>query len=459
VISNVVRIALLGCGTVGASLLELLEKQAAQIAKRQALELEVAAIAVSDLAKQRPEVVPTELLSDNAAEVVSRDDIDVVVELMGGTNPTLDLVLSALKAGKPVVTANKELLARHGEQVFKAAAGTGVEVHFEAAVAGGIPLIRPLQVSLAGEKIHTIMGIVNGTTNFILTQMAEHAVSYEVALAEAQKLGYAERDPTADVEGHDAAAKAAILAAIASDSPVGLADVHCEGISHLRLDDLEAAQKLGFVVKLLAVIDLREGEMMIRVHPALLPAAHPLASVRDAFNAVFVEGEAVGELMFYGPGAGGSPTASAVLGDLIEAAREVRDGRSQGAGSTEVDSGEDFAPSSRRPSPRRPSQSRPAPQAAGRKLRILPIEELTTCYYLSVDVIDRPGVLSMVSGVFGRHKVSIRWMEQDGLGQDARLIFLTHLAVEKNMQAAVAELRTLEVVRQVNTLMKVMGGQ
>ena len=427
-----VRLALLGCGTVGASLLELLDQQASQIAERQDLTLEVAAIAVADVSRQRPAVVPAELLTEDAAGIVSRDDIDIVVEVMGGTEPTLELVLAALQAGKPVVTANKELLARHGEQVFAAAASAGVEVHFEAAVAGGIPLIRPLQVSLAGERIHAIMGIVNGTTNYILTQMADHGASYQAALEQAQQLGYAESDPTADVEGHDAAAKAAILASLVAKAPVSLDEVHCEGISQLRLDDLTAARKLGFVVKLLAVVELDAGAWLVRVHPALVPLEHPLASVRDAFNAVFVEGEAVGELMFYGPGAGGHPTASAVLGDLIEAAREViggHDSRQHGA--------------------------QTAPAAAPMRS----IDELETGYYLSVDVQDRPGVLSLVSGVFGSHAISIRWMEQDGLGDDARLVFLTHKALERNMQAAVAELRTLEVVRQVNTLLRVVGAE
>lgn len=446
------RVALLGCGTVGASLLELLAKQSPQIAERQNLELQVAAIAVADLSRPRPKSVPAELLSDDPAQVVSRADIDVVVEVMGGTDPTLELVLNALAAQKPVVTANKELLARHGEQVFGAAASSGADVHFEAAVAGGIPLIRPLQVSLAGEKIHTIMGIVNGTTNYILTQMADHNVAYEAALAQAQELGYAERDPTADVAGHDAAAKAAILASIASNSAVGIDDVHCEGIADLQLDDIQAAQRLGYVVKLLAVIQFEGGSMMVRVHPALLPAAHPLASVRDAFNAVFVEGEAVGELMFYGPGAGGDPTASAVLGDLIEAAREVRDRRLQQSGAGSGGAGGGGAGSGSAPasaSPDKPASRQPPP--------MLSIEELRSSYYLSLDVADRPGVLSLVSAVFGRHEVSIRWMEQDGLGDQARLFFLTHMAQEADIRAAVAELHSLDVVRQVNAPIRVIG--
>ena len=323
---------------------------------------------------------------------------------MGGTDPTRELAISALRSGKPLVTANKELLARHGAEVLAAAAAGGVRLYFEAAVAGGIPLIRPLQVSLAGETIHTIMGIVNGTTNYILTQMAEHGVSYEAALAQAQDLGYAERDPTADVEGHDAAAKAAILASIATGAVVHMDDVYCEGISSLTVTDLESAERLGYAVKLLAIVE-RDGEIMVRVHPALVPKDHPLATVRDAYNAVFVEGSTVGELMFYGPGAGGGPTATAVLGDLIDASLEALDKRSAS------------------PSDEHEQQ-----------VRISSMDELRTCYYLSVEVIDRPGVLAAVSGVFGKHEVSIRLMEQYELPDnpnDAHLVFLTHIAQEK----------------------------
>ena len=472
-----VKVALLGCGTVGTALLKLLAAQSSRIASQWGVRIEVTAILVSDTATPRPPEVPQRLLTDNPQEVAARPDIDVVVEVMGGTDPARDLVLSALRSGKPLVTANKELLARHGAEVLAAAWAGGVRLYFEAAVAGGIPLIRPLQVSLAGETIHTVMGIVNGTTNYILTQMAEHGVSYEAALAQAQELGFAERDPTADVEGHDAAAKAAILASIAAGTVVHIDDVYCEGISSLTVTDLESAERLGYAVKLLAIVE-RDNEIMVRVHPALVPKDHPLATVRDAYNAVFVEGSTVGELMFYGPGAGGGPTATAVLGDLIDASLEALDKKSaalsdkpephEGGFQDEHLRAENLAQVEDVPE----QQDSEAAQSgeAGRnseaadhpQVSILPMSELRTCYYLSVEVIDRPGVLAAVSGVFGKHDVSIRLMEQYELPNspdDAHLVFLTHIAQEKNMQAAIRELQTLEVVRQVNTLIRVIGGE
>lgn len=471
------KVALLGCGTVGTALLKLLAAQSSRIASQWGVRIEVAAILVADASRARPPEVPQHLLTDNPQEVITRPDIDVVVEVMGGTDPARELVLSALRSGKPLVTANKELLARYGAEVLAAARAGGVRLYFEAAVAGGIPLIRPLQVSLAGETIHTIMGIVNGTTNYILTQMAEHGVSYEAALAQAQELGFAERDPTADVEGHDAAAKAAILASIATGAVVHLDDVYCEGISSLSVTDLESAERLGYAVKLLAIVERKvigDGgreesgvgsgrEIMVRVHPALVPKDHPLATVRDAYNAVFVEGSTVGELMFYGPGAGGGPTATAVLGDLINAAAEVAENApgseagsaaaSDNSAQAELEDGE----AGLQGEGKLPDEAPDYPQVS-----ILPMSELRTCYYLSVEVIDRPGVLAAVSGVFGKHDVSIRLMEQYELPNnpdDAHLVFLTHIALEKNMQAAIRELQTLEVVRQVNTLIRVVGGE
>ena len=473
----VIRVALLGCGTVGTCLLELLATQSSRIASQWGVQLEVVTILVSDKTRSRPATVPQSLLTDDAAEVIAHSiaHSDVVVEVMGGTDLARQLVLSSLRSGKPLVTANKELLARHGEEILTAAAAGGVGLYFEAAVAGGIPLIRPLQVSLAGETIHTIMGIVNGTTNYILTQMAEQGVSYESALAQAQELGYAESDPTADVEGHDAAAKAAILASIATGAVVHIDDVYCEGINFVTVTDLASAERLGYVVKLLAIIERdtarkdtaqkdtgqrdTSGEVMVRVHPALIPKEHPLASVRDAYNAVFVEGSTVGELMFYGPGAGGGPTASAVLGDLIDAALEAQGKKlehsaSESAGNTAT--GNTATGNTATGDTGTAEQNYP-------EVRIRPMDELRTCYYLSVEVIDRPGVLAAVSGVFGKHDVSIRLMEQYELDRtkdpDAHLVFLTHIALEKNMQAAIQELQTLEVVRQVNTLIRVVGGE
>ncbi|HEX9970039.1 MAG TPA: homoserine dehydrogenase, partial [Acidimicrobiales bacterium] len=358
--------------------------------------------------------------------VVADPDIDVIVEVIGGIEPARSLILHALKAGKPVVTANKELLANVGSELFEAAAASGVDLLYEASVAGGIPLIRPLRESLAGERIKRVMGIVNGTTNFILTRMTEEGMSYADALAEAQGLGYAERDPTADVEGYDAGAKAAIIASIAFGVRVVAGDVYREGISGITAADIAFARRLGYVVKLLAIAENFDGEVAVRVHPAMIPATHPLASVRESFNAVFIEGEAVGELMLYGRGAGGMPTASAVLGDLIDAAHNLRSG---GSGRT-------------------------AP--VGRTV-MRPIDDLSSQYYLDLMVDDRPGVLAAVAGVFGEHGVSIRSMEQEGLGAEARLVFITHTARERDMQATIHGLRQLDAVERIGSLLRVVG--
>jgi homoserine dehydrogenase len=430
-----VRIGLLGCGNVGAPLVELIRERGSVIAARTGLRLEVARVAVRSLAKERPVTLPDGVLTLDAAGLAVDPDIDVVVEVIGGIEPARELVLAALKAGKPVVTGNKELLANVGADLFAAAEEAGVDLLFEAAVAGGIPSMRPLRESLAGERIDRIMGIVNGTTNYILTRMTEEGVTYADALGEAQQLGYAERDPTADVEGHDAAAKAAIIASIAFGVRVVAGDVHDEGISGITPADIGYAAKMGYVVKLLAIAEQHDGaeadghagEVAVRVHPAMVPADHPLASVRDSFNALFVEGAAVGDLMFYGRGAGGSPTASAVLGDVIDAALN----RTRGSHAT-----------------------------VGKlaKARIRPIDETETAYYLNMDVSDRPGVLAAVAGVFGRHDVSIRSMEQEGLGGEARLVFITHVAREAAMQATVRELHHLDAVDRITSVLRVIGG-
>ncbi|MGH9137220.1 MAG: homoserine dehydrogenase, partial [Acidimicrobiales bacterium] len=359
-------------------------------------------------------------------------DIDAVVEVIGGIEPARELILAALANGKPVVTANKELLANVGSELFAAAEVAGVDLLFEAAVAGGIPLIRPLRESLVGERIARVLGLVNGTTNYILTRMTEEGIGYAEALAEAQRLGYAERDPTADVEGFDAGAKAAIIASIAFGCRVVAGDVYHEGISSLTPADIDAARKLGYVVKLLAIADRtlgpesRDSSVGVRVHPAMVPTTHPLASVRDSYNAVFVEGEAVGNLMFYGRGAGGMPTASAVLGDLIDAAANLRKGSHASLG------------------------------ALG-KATIRPIDEAESEYYLNIEVADRPGVLAAVAGVFGDHRVSIRAMEQEGLGDEARLVFITHTARERDVQATIHGLRELDAVKRIVSMLRVVG--
>ena len=311
-----VRVGILGCGNVGAALVRALAEDGDLIARRAGVRLEVTRVAVRDTARTRPVELAPGVLIDDAAALVADPEVDVVVEVIGGVEPTRGLVLTALAAGKPVITANKELLARHGAELFAAAAEAGVDLLFEAAVAGGIPLMRPLRESLAGERITRVMGIVNGTTNYVLTRMTEEGSDFAAAVAEAQALGYAEQDPTADVEGFDAAAKAAIIASIAFGARVTADDVHREGITGITAADIAAAADLGYVVKLLAVAEARDDAVGVRVHPAMVPLDHPLASVRGSFNAVFIEGRTVGQLMFLGRGAGGGPTASAVLGDL-----------------------------------------------------------------------------------------------------------------------------------------------
>jgi homoserine dehydrogenase len=418
----------LGCGNVGGALAELLLTRQDDIAARTGIRLELVGIAVANAGRARAAVIPVGLIGTDAAALVARDDVDVVVELIGGLHPAHELIETALQGGKPVVTANKALLAVAGAELADVAAAHGVDLLYEAAVAGAIPVIRPLRESLAGEQIVRVMGIVNGTTNFILTRMEEDGIDYEVALAEAQELGLAERDPAADVEGHDAAAKAAILAALAFGSDVVDADVHREGITGISAADVAYANRLGYAVKLLAVAELVDGgpELSVRVHPAMVPRAHPLASVRGAFNAVFVEGAVSGELMLYGKGAGGGPTASAVLGDLVDASRNLRAG----------------APA---PAPKRTSTTMRA-QA-----------ELRSAFYLSMDVADRPGVLAAVAKVFGDHDVSIRAMEQVGLADEARLIFLTHIAREGDLLATLDELRMLQAVDRVSGVLRVIG--
>jgi homoserine dehydrogenase len=425
-----VRVGLLGCGNVGAALVELIRTRSDDIAARTGLALEVARVAVRSTAKERSVTLPDGVLTHDASGVVTDPGVDVVVEVIGGIEPARELTLDAIKAGKPVVTANKELLANVGAELFAAADHAGVDLLFEAAVGGGIPVIRPLRESLAGERIDRVMGIVNGTTNYILTRMTEAGASYADALSEAQNLGYAERDPTADVEGYDAAAKAAIIASIAFGVRVVAGDVTNEGIAHITRADIDYAAKMGYVIKLLAIAEQQDGrdggEVGVRVHPAMVPAEHPLASVRDSFNAVFVEGAAVGELMFYGRGAGGFPTASAVLGDLIDAAVNRAKGSHASIG------------------------------VLG-KARIRPIDEVETAYYLNVDVFDRPGVLAAVAGVLGAHGVSIRTMEQEGLGDEARLVFITHVAREAALQATVRDLHHLDVVDRITSVLRVIG--
>jgi len=423
-------IGLLGCGTVGGALVDLIAERRDTIAQRTGVDLTVGAIAVRSVDKYRDTITDPGRLTNDAAALVNDPDIDVVVELIGGIEPARTLILRALELGKPVITGNKELLAAYGPELYAAAAASGVDLLFEAAVAGGIPLMRPLRESLVGEDISRVMGIINGTTNFILTKMSVEGADYGEVLAEAQALGFAEADPTADVEGYDAGAKAAIIASIVFGVQVSSADVHHEGISGVSAADIENAGRLGYVIKALAVIERHDGdtgpEVSVQVYPAMVPRSHPLAGVNDAFNAVFVEGAAVGDLMFYGRGAGGDPTASAVLGDLVDAAVNKVAGAAAALTITE------------------PAMFRS-------------LDELRSQYYIAMQVTDRPGVLAQVAAEFGEHGVSIQTMEQKGTGDAADLWFITHEASHAALRSTLDALAHLDAVNAVDSVIRLIA--
>ncbi len=421
------RIALLGCGVVGSQVARLLTEQAASLAARAGGPLEIAGIAVRRPGAERIAGVSPALITGDAASLVRRPDVDIVVELIGGIEPARSLLLAALESGRSVVTANKALVARDGAELHQAASDHGADLYYEAAVAGAIPLLRALRESLAGDRVRRVLGIVNGTTNFILDRMDSRGSDFDSALAEAQRLGYAEADPTADVRGHDAAAKAAILAGLAFHTQVTSADVFTEGITGVTAADMASARSLGFVIKLLAICERTDGGVSVRVHPAMIPREHPLAAVREAYNAVFVEAEAAGRLMFYGAGAGGQPTASAVLGDIVAVARNRRAGM-------------------RGPEP-----------VASAGLPAIPMDNALTRYYVALDVVDRPGVLAPVAESFARRGVSIKVVHQEGRGEDASLIIVTHTAPEAALAATVAELAAMDSVRDVDSVLRVEG--
>ncbi|TQS44136.1 homoserine dehydrogenase [Cryptosporangium phraense] len=426
------RVALLGCGTVGREVVRLIESQSDDLTARVGAELQIAGIAVRRGGRDRG--VDPALLTTDAHGLAVRDDIDLVVEVVGGIEPARSWLVDALKAGKSVVSANKALLAEDGATLQEAAAAGGADLYYEAAVAGAIPILRPLRESLHGDRITRITGIVNGTTNYILSSMDSTGAGFNEALDEATELGYAEADPTADVEGFDAAAKAAILASLAFHTRVTAADVHREGITEVTAADVASARAMGCTVKLLCIAerhtDADGGESVsVRVHPAMLPRTHPLASVGDAFNAVFVEADAAGQLMFYGRGAGGAPTASAVLGDLVAVARN------------------------------RLAGARATPESPYADLRIRPMAEARTRYHISLDVSDKAGVLAEVAAAFARQDVSISTVRQEGRGDDATLVAVTHTATDAALAATVEALRELPIVRNVVSVMRVEGGE
>lgn len=425
--SGSVRIGVVGHGVVGSAFTALVARQHDTIAARTGLSLEVTRIAVRD-ASRHPAKVGRAVVGTDALALAASADVDLVVEVMGGVALAADVIRTALEHGKPVVTANKALIAAQSADLFKVADERGIDLLFEAAVCGGIPLIRPLRESLRGEPIRRVLGIVNGTTNYILTRMTEDGLDYETALRGAQRLGYAEADPTADVEGLDAAAKIAIVANFAFGVRVVADDVAADGITGVTAGDIAMARRFGYVVKLLGVAerDPATGQVSVRVNPALVHLQHPLAAVRDAFNAVLVEGEAAGSLMFYGRGAGGDPTASSVLGDVIDAAVNLRQGTHAMLGS--------FA----------------EPAFASN-------DDVRSEFMVTLEVADRPGVLHAVTGVFARNAVSIRAAEQDGIGNDARLVFLTHDARTADVKACLAEFQELEAVTKVGGFFRIIG--
>lgn len=422
-----IGIGLLGAGTVGGTLVSRLIGEAAAIAAKTGLTFDVRRVGVRNLDRERAFPVTAGLLTDRLMEVIEDPTVELVVEVMGGLDPAGDLILAALDAGKPVVSANKELIAARGPELIAAAERSGVAFLFEAAVGGGIPIIRPLSETLAGEKIDRVVGIINGTTNYILTQMSEHGATYLHALEQAQELGFAEPDPTADVSGQDAAAKAAILASLAFGTWVGIDDVYYEGIQDVEAADIRFAADFGYVIKLVGVCERTDVGVNARVHPAMIPVEHPLASIRGATNAIFIEGPAIDSLLFAGPGAGGAPTATAVLGDMIDAARETLAG------------------------------AQVAPRIRFSPGEIIDFNDISTEWYIRLLVDDKPGVLAKIATGFGDAGVSIRSVWQEGGETEASLIVVTHPAAERAQREALSSLRAIDEVIDVGSVIRVLG--
>lgn len=427
------KVALLGAGNVGSQVARILLEDADALAARTGARLELVGIAVRNVDAPRDVQAPRELYTTDASALVR--GADIVIELMGGIEPARTLILEAIEHGATVVTGNKALLAVDGPTLYEKADAAGVQLSYEAAVAGAIPILRPITDSLAGDKITRVMGIVNGTTNFILDAMDSTGAEFSDALAEATRLGYAEADPTADVEGHDAAAKGAILASLAFHTRFALEDVNCQGITAVTAGDISSAKDAGYVIKLLAIAEKLDGGVSVRVHPTLIPREHPLGAVRGAFNAVFVEAESAGELMFYGRGAGGSPTASAVMGDVVSAARRLVLG---GPGRTD---------------------------STIEVLPVLPIDAVTTRYYIGMDAADQPGVLSKIAALFAENGVSIETMRQtvhrdeneNGGPATAELRIVTHRASEAALAATVEAIKGLDIINSVTSVLRVEG--
>lgn len=427
---NKVDIAILGLGTVGQGVVKIIQANQEQWDKRCGGTINIKKVLVRNAQKQREVVLPAGVVTSSWQDIISDPDIKIVVELMGGIEPARSYILEAINSGKNIVTANKDLLAEHGQELFEASKDQGVDLYFEASVGGGIPIINPLKQSLVANNIIKVMGIINGTTNYILTRMSKEGMDYSRALQEAQDLGYAEADPTADVQGYDAARKIAILSSLAFHSRIRFQDVYVEGITGITPQDLEYARDLGYVIKLLGIAREEDKKVEVRVHPALIPQTHPLANVNDSFNAVFVYGDAVGETMFFGRGAGQMPTASSVTGDIVEVINNLRKSSTGRMSCTCYDQKE-----------------------------IKPIGEVETKYYLRLHVVDRPGVLASIAGFFGNHGVSLASVLQKN-GKDtgvAELVVITHRVKEKNIQDALAVIRELSITNQIDNVIRVEG--
>jgi homoserine dehydrogenase len=427
--TEAIKVGVLGLGTVGSGVIKILSENKENIKRKVQNEIEVVKILDKDLTRERDVELPLELMTDNPEEVLENPEIDIIVEVIGGVDPAKDFIIKALESGKNVVTANKELMAKAGSELLDLAGEHGVDLYFEASVAGGIPIIRSLKESLTSNKIEKIMGIVNGTTNYILTKMIQEGAAFADVLAEAQEKGYAEADPTADVEGYDAAYKLAILSSIAFGSRIDINDIYLEGISEVSQKDITYAKELGYVIKLLAIGKDVDGKIETRVHPTMIPDDHPLASVNDVFNAIFVEGDAVGELMYYGRGAGSLPTGSAIVADVIDIARNIK----------------------------QDSTARISCSCYEEK-EIEPIAEICSKYYLRLGVEDEPGVLAAVASLLGNNGVSIESVIQQGQFQEVvPLVLVTHQVTEGDIQRALKKIEELEEVQEISSLIRVEG--
>jgi homoserine dehydrogenase len=424
---NVINVGLIGCGVVGSGTARVLLENKADIAKRVGVPINIKRIAVRDVMRKRPIVLPDGMLIGDPYVITDDPEIDIVCELIGGVEPARSYVQRAIEHGKAIVTANKEMMAKVGHDLLKQAENASLDFLFEGSVGGGIPIIQPLKQALAGNRVREIFGIVNGTTNYILTKMARENASFEDVLREAQAKGYAEADPASDVEGYDAQYKIAILASIAFNTRIDVSQISVEGITKIAQEDMEMADKLGYVIKILGIGEMKDEGLRVRVHPALLPKDHPLAGVHDVYNGIFVRADPVGDVMFYGRGAGSGPTGSAVVGDIIEISRNIMSGGTGRLGCTCFD-------------------TKP----------ILPMSSLIAKYYIRLTASDKPKVLASVAGVFGDFDVSLESVEQKPVENgDAEIVILTHQTIEQNLLSALDVLRRLSVVTTVDNWIRV----